>query len=341
MNRRTALLLTISLLFSPLFCKSAFSQSGQTATVAEVDGERISAQELKEASGEDLATLEEQAYRLKQQKLEELIDNRLLSQEAKRRSIPLDELIRTEVTAKAKEVTSEEIHRVYELNKSKLQRPESEVAGQLRTVLIEQNTATRRHEFANTLRARAQVTVYLDPPAPYRAVVGLDGPSRGAPSAPVTIVEFEDFQCPFCRKAQDTLQQVLLKYKDSVRFVHRDFPLQPLHPASWKAHEAARCAAEQGKFWEYRDLLYKNAPAAPEQLPTFASQLGLDSIAFKTCLESGKFKAAVQKDEDEGDRLGVQGTPFFFINGRPFPGAQPESEFSRVIDEELNKLAHR
>jgi len=337
MNRAMLLLLTI-----PLLSSSMFSQSGETGTVAEVEGEKISSQELNEASGEKLATLEEQAYRLKQQKLDQLIDNRLLAREAQRRKIPLEELVATEVTAKAKEVTPEEIHRVYELNKAKLQRPEAEVADQLRTVLREQNIANRRHEFANTLRADAKVTVYLEPPAPFRAAVGMDGPSRGAPTAPVTIVEFEDFQCPFCRKAQDTLEQVLLKYKDSVRFVHRDFPLQPLHPTSWKAHEAAHCAEEQGKFWEYRDLLYKNSPASTEQLATFASQLGLNPAAFKTCLDTEKFKAAVQKDEDEGDRLGVQGTPAFFINGRPFPGAQPESEFSRVIEEELHKQqAHR
>jgi protein-disulfide isomerase len=337
MKYRAFLLLTIPLLLSPLL-----SQSGsQTGTVAEVEGEKISAQELNEFSGEKLANLEEQAYRLKQEKLDQLIDNRLLAREAQRRKISLEELISTEVTAKAVEVTPEEIHRVYELNKAKLQKPEAEVADQLRTVLREQNIATRRHEFANTLRPSAKVTVYLAPPDPFRASVGVDGPTRGAATARVTIVEFEDFQCPFCRKAQDTVQQVLLRYKDTVRLVHRDFPLQPLHPASWKAHEAAHCAAEQGKFWEYRDLLYKNAPAPPEQLTAFASQLGLDSADFKTCLDSGKFKAAVQKDEDEGDRLGVQGTPAFFINGRPLAGAQPESEFSRMIDEELNKPASR
>ena len=323
MIRRKFFLLTFPLLLSP-----GFSQNGgQTATVAEVEGEKISVQELNEASGEPLANLEEQAYRLKQQKLEQLIDNRLLAREAQRRKTPLEELIRTEVTAKAVEVTPEEIHRVYELNKTALQKPEPEVADQLRTVLREQNIATRRHEFANTLRANAKVAVYLEPPDPFRATVGVDGPSRGAPNARVTIVEFEDFQCPFCRKAQDTLQQVLLRYKDTVRFVHRDFPLQPLHPTSWKAHEAAHCAAEQGKFWEYRDLLYKNAPAAPDQLITYASQLGLDSAVFKACVDSSRFKAVVQIDEDEGDRLGVQGTPAFFINGRPLAGAQPKESF--------------
>jgi len=312
------------------------------ATVAEVEGERISLQDLKEASGEPLARLEQQAYQLKQQKLQQIIEDRLLAREARQRNISLESLIDAEITSKAAEVTPEEIHRVYELNKNQLQKPESEVEGQLRSLLHDQKVAERRREFAKSLQANAKVSVYLEPPPPFRAEVGVDGPSRGAAHALVTIVEFEDFQCPFCKKAQDSLQQVLVRYKDKVRLVHRDFPLQPLHPASLKAHEAGRCAEEQGKFWEYRDLLYKNAPAAgPEQLTNYASQIGMNLPDFKKCLDSGKFKAVVQKDEDEGVRLGVQGTPAFFINGRLLSGAQPESEFARMIDEELNKRAQR
>jgi len=335
MKRQTPLLLlTIPLLLSAMFGQSAT----QPAIVADVDGEKISSRDLNEASGEPLAKLDHQAYQLRQQKLQEMIDNRLLAREARHRNISLDALITAEVTSKAAEVTPQEIHRVYELNKTQLQRPESEVEGQLRTALHDQNVATRRHEFAKSLQANAKVTVFLEPPAPYRAVVGVNGPTRGAANAAVTIVAFEDFQCPFCKRAYETLQQVELKYPEKVRLVHRDFPLQPLHPASWKTHEAARCAEEQGKFWEYRDLLFKNPPATgPEQLTAYATQLGLNLPDFKKCVESEKFKAVVQKDEDEGDRLGIQGTPEFFINGRPFAGAQPESEFARVIDEELNK----
>jgi protein-disulfide isomerase len=332
----------VLLLMIPMFLSVVFGQNGAPATaVAEVDGEKISAQELNDAAGQSLATLEEQTYRLKQEKLQELIDDHLLAREAQRRHITLDALIATEITSKVPEVTQQEIQRVYELNKARLQKPESEVDGQLRSALLDKNMATRRHEFANILRANAKVAVYLEPPPPFRLAVGVDGPTRGPANASVTIVEFEDFQCPYCKKAMDTVEQVRLRYKDKVRIVHRDFPLQPLHPTSWKAHEAARCAEEQGKFWEYRDLLYKNAPAGPEQLTAYASQLGLNSTDFKKCQDSGRFKAVVRKDEDEGAKLGVQGTPAFFINGRPLPGAQPESEFSRVIDEELNKQAQR
>ncbi len=311
-------------------------------TVAEVDGDAISAQELMAASSAALARLEQQAYRVKQQKLQEMIEDRLLAHEARRRNVSVQSLIDNEITAKAGTVTPQEIHAVYELYEERLQKPESEVEGQLRSLILEQKLKARRHEFARSLEAKAKVSVYLEPPAPVRAVVGVDGPSRGAADAPVTIVEFEDFQCPVCRSSQRTLDQLLLRYKDKVRLVHRDFPLQSLHPAAWQSHEAGRCAEERGKFWEYRELLYKNPPAtSAEQLTSYAAQLGLNASDFKKCLDSGKFKAVVQKEEDEANRLGVQGTPTFFVNGQLLLGAQTESEFERIIDQELNKRAQR
>jgi len=306
--------------------------------VAEVDGEKISAQDLRDAAGVSLAKLEDETYRLKQQKLQSLIEERLLAHEARRRKISVESLVQTEITAKTAKVTHEEVLSAYEMYKSRLQKPESEVEPQLLAMLHERKVAARRQEFLSSLRAAADVSVNLMPPASFRASVGLDGPTRGAGNAPVTIVEFEDFQCPFCKRVEDTMEQVLARYKDRVRMVHRDLPLRTLHPAAWKAHEAGRCAEDQGKFWEYRALLYKNAPAAtPEKLNNYASQAGLNVADFTKCLDSGKFNAIVQKDEDEANRLGIQGTPFFFINGRLLSGAQPESEFVRIIEDELNK----
>lgn len=334
---RWVLLLSSTILLIP-----AIAAQKTAETVAEVDGEKISLQELTQASSLPLARLEEQAYRLKQQKLQELIEDHLFANEAKRRNVSLESLIDTEITSKAAEVKPQEIDTLYEFYQNRLHKPESEVEDQLRSLLHERNVMARRHEFAKTLRANAKVSVYLDPPPPFRVAVGSDGPSRGPSDALITIVEFEDFQCPVCKTAKDPLEKVMLQYKDKVRMVHRDFPLQSLHPAAWKAHEAARCAAEHGKFWEYRDLLYKNAPAASlEQLTSYASQIGLDSADFKKCIDSGKFKDAVQRDEDEANRIGIQGTPAFFINGQLLAGAQSESEFARIIDEELNKRAQR
>jgi protein-disulfide isomerase len=321
-----------------LFAVSSIVAQEPREIVAEVDGEKISAQDLRDAAGVSLARLEDEVYRLKQQKLQSLIEERLLAHEARRRKISVESLVQTEITAKTARVTHEEVLSAYEMYKSRLQKPESEVEPQLLAMLHERKVAARRQEFLSSLRAAADVSVNLLPPASFRASVGLDGPTRGASSAPITIVEFEDFQCPFCKRAQDTMEQVLARYKDRIRVVHRDLPLRTLHPASWKAHEAGRCAEEQGKFWEYRALLYKNAPAAsPQQLNNYASQAGLDVSDFTKCLDSGKFNAVVQKDEDEANRLGIQGTPVFFINGRLLSGAQPESEFVRIIEDELNQ----
>jgi protein-disulfide isomerase len=276
------------------------------------------------------------------QKIEELIADRLLAREAQRRNISVEALIRTEVTDKAGSVTAEEIHQIYELNKTQLQKPEAEVRDQVETFLRAQKAATRRQEFVKSLESKAKVITYVEAPQPFRAEVNADGPVRGSAEAPVTIVEFEDFQCPFCKKAQAVTDQVLLHYKDRVKLVHRDFPLDSLHPASRNAHEAARCAGDQGKFWEYRSLLYSGGQSSgTEQFEKYAGDAKLDVAAFQDCMKSGKFKAAVQRDEEEGARLGVEGTPAFFVNGRSLSGAQPESAFVQVIEEELNRRAQR
>jgi protein-disulfide isomerase len=321
---------------------SAANNRDDKTAVAEVDGLIITSRDLQQAGGVPMDRLEAQLYALKRQKVEELIANRLLAREALRRNISVEALIRIEVSDQAGTVTAEEIHQIYELNKNQLQKPEADVRDQVETFLRAQKAATRRQEYVKSLQAQTRVVTYLEAPRPFRAEVTGEGPVRGAPDAPVTIVEFEDFQCPFCKKAQAVMDQVLVHYKDRVRLVHRDFPLDSLHPVSRKVHEAARCAGEQGKFWEYRSLLYSGSSSAnAEQLENYAAGAKLDDSAFKKCVESGKFKAAVQQDEEEGTRLGVEGTPAFFVNGRLLSGAQPESAFVQVIEEELNQRTRR
>jgi protein-disulfide isomerase len=163
---------------------------------------------------------------------------------------------------------------------------------------------------------------------------------RGAKDAPVTIIEFSDFQCPFCKTANATVKQILDKYPGKVRLVFRDYPLVSLHPQAPKAHEAARCAAEQGKFWEYHDILFDRSPRmAPADLKQYAQELKLDPAAFAQCLDSGKYTAEVDKDVQEGSGLGITGTPSFFVNGRQLVGAQPMTAFQKLIDGELAKQA--
>ncbi len=177
----------------------------------------------------------------------------------------------------------------------------------------------------------------LKAPPVFRAEVSADGPLfKGPKVAPVTLVKFEDFHCPFCKRAQSTIAELLSRYGKKLKLVHRDFPIDSLHPQARKAHEAARCANDQGKFWDYHDILYDNAPKASlDDLKAYAKQLGLRMTEFESCLTSGKYQAAVQADVDDGQRLGITGTPTFYINGRLLSGAQPLASFASLIDEEL------
>ena len=163
-------------------------------------------------------------------------------------------------------------------------------------------------------------------------------PSRGPLNAPVTLVEFSDFECPFCTRLTPTLDQLEANYGDNVRRVFRQFPLNALHPLAQQSAEASLCAYEQDSFWEMHDLLFEQPQALDvASLRAKARQLGLEMTAFDDCLDSGSNKARILADLGDGSRAGVTGTPAVFINGRLVSGAKPYSDFSQVIDDELRK----
>jgi len=307
---------------------------------AEVDGVAITAEEVDESLAGQLTQLQERIYDLRREKVDALIDKSLLDKEAARRGMPVSALLDAEVTAKAGLVTEQEVDAFYQANEARLKGNQSTLRGQIRAHLQKEKLAAQRDRFVQSLRSQANVVVHLKPPPPLRVQIVADGALfRGPETAPVAIVEFTDFHCPFCKSVQPTLAQLRSRYGEKVRLVHRDFPIDQLHPNARKAHEAARCANEQGKFWTYHDALYANAPkAGPAELKAYARDGSLDVSAFEHCLTSGRYQAAVQKDVDEGARLGVTGTPVFFINGRMLTGAQSLETFARVIDEELAQL---
>jgi protein-disulfide isomerase len=199
----------------------------------------------------------------------------------------------------------------------------------------------RTDAFVASLRTQTPVQVFLTAPEPVRVVVDPKiGFARGPETAPVTIVEFTDFQCPFCKSVVPTLQQVVTQYADRVRWVFRDFPIAGLHPEAEVVHEAARCAGDQGKFWSFHDLAFEQgAQATQAALRDYAKRAGADVPVFDKCVESRKHRAAVAADIEEGKKLGVTGTPTFFINGALFVGNQPFAEFQRVIERELSRTA--
>jgi protein-disulfide isomerase len=317
------------------------AQVSPSKPLADVNGKAITEEEVDKAIAGQLSKLQEQIYDLRRQRLEAVIQERLLADEAKRRGMSVQKLLDTEVTAKVGLVTEEEVERFYQGNKSRLQAgtDEGQAREQIRSRLQSQKLAAQREAFVQSLRKAAKVTVHLQAPPVSRMDVSVDGgPVRGPANAAVTIVEFSDFHCPFCKRVNPTLKELEAKYGERVRIAFRDFPLDQLHPAARQAHEAARCAHEQGKFWAYHDVLFDKAPrASADDLKSYARQVGVDAAKFDQCLASGKYKEVVQKDVDEGRRLGISGTPAFFINGRLLSGAQPLDRFVQVIDEELQR----
>jgi len=311
--------------------------ANDSETIAEVDGRVVTRGEVDRSAGTELRNLRQRLYQLERQKLDEYIGATLLTQEAKERGVSVSTLLEQEVNNKVQPVSEDEIQSFYEKNKGRIQVGLDKVHDQIRAYLREQRTAERKNEYFKTLRANAKITTYLKPPPIYRAEVSTnDAPSKGAGNAPVKIVKFEDFECPFCKTVQPTLADLLKKYDGKVRLVHKDLPLEAIHPQATLAAEAARCAADQGKFWQYHDTLYAKAPKlGPADLKVYAKEIGLDTASFDQCLESGKHKNAVQKDLAEGAKLGLTGTPSFFINGREISGAQPLEAFAAIIEEEL------
>lgn len=164
-----------------------------------------------------------------------------------------------------------------------------------------------------------------------------DDPVLGSKDAKITIIEFSDYECPFCRKWHvETFSRLRETYGDQIRFVFRDFPLTSLHPNAASAAEAANCAGEQGKYWEYSDKLFSGEYSLGSQAYTqYARDLGLDAQAFEECVSSGRHQAEVMADLEWAANLGVRSTPTFFINGIPLVGAQPYDIFKQVIDKEL------
>src|SRR3989338_2499977 len=165
-----------------------------------------------------------------------------------------------------------------------------------------------------------------------------DDPFRGGKDAKITIVEFSDYQCPYCVRAESVVEQIMETYGNKVKFVYRDFPL-PGHQFAQKAAEASECADDQGKFWEYHDLLFENQQSlATSNLKQYAKDLGLNTEQFNSCLDSGKYTQEVRKDLNDGASYSVEGTPAFFVNGKPVVGAQPFSVFKEIIEEELKTI---
>ncbi len=305
--------------------------------VATYNGKKITAGELDAKMGDQLQELEKQKFQMRKQALDQMVVQDLVKTEATKKGVTEEQWIKTEVDEKIAPPSDAEIAAMYQTNADKL--PPGSKLEDFKDRIVDFMTRPKKQERAkevfDTLRKSANVEIKLPEPAVARKQVEAKGPARGPENAKVTIVEFSDFQCPFCSKAHDTVEQVMQAYAGKVRLVFRQFPLE-FHKNAPKAAEGALCAADQGKFWEFHDVLFKNqqkleVPALKEH----AASLGLDAGKFAECLDSNKKAEMVKADQAAGSKVGVTGTPAFFINGVMLSGAQPMEEFKKVIDQEL------
>ena len=309
-------------------------QASPGEVIATVAGQPIYEQELAAELGSKLLQLRNQEYQMKSKALDELIRKKLIDAQAQKRGIPADKLLEQEVDSRVPDPSDAEVEGYYLAVQSQANQPLQEIKPQIQQVLKLLKTQQARQDYGDALRAKAETSVLLRPP---KVEVGYDPARvRGGAKAPVTIVEFSDFQCPYCKKAEAILKDLLRKYNGQIKLAYRDFPLRGLHPQAQLAAEAGRCAEEQGKFWEYHDALLADQSKLDEAgLVKTAQTLGLNEKSFQTCLTGGKFKAQIEQDVQEGTQAGVSGTPGFFINGEFVNGTQTEAEFEKIIEREL------
>jgi len=315
-----------------------------TGAVAYVDDAAITLEQVDAGIGGGLAKVRQDEYDLRRSALDEMIGEMLLESEAQTRGVTVEELLQAEVDAKAGAPTPQQIEQYFSANQSRDRQLQGKTLEQatpvIQQMLQQQLLAARRSQYIGELEASKNVRVMLEPP---RAKLTIpDGaPSKGPAGAPIVLVEYSDYQCPYCKRAEGTVDQLLAAYPDKIRLVYLDFPLG-FHQRAMPASVAALCAGDQDKYWEYHDSLIEvNGDYSDQDLNKRAQDLQLDMTAFAACYDSDAHVERVQSVMESASALGVTGTPTFFVNGRMMVGAQPFEQFKTVIEEELELLESR
>lgn len=322
-------------------------KTAQGKRLASVNGIAITEAQVRKESADELESLELKKLKEKasfaqneqeilENALERLVEEKLLETEAAKQGISKEELTAKEIDRKAPETTSEEIESFYEQNKQRIKMAKEEALPQIGNYLRKQKAISARQVFMETLEKECKVIRSLEPLR--FDVSASQRPVQGPASAPVLLVLFSDFQCPYCEEMSHTLKEVVKNYGKKVRLVFRQLPLTSIHKFAQKAAEASLCAAAQGRFWEMHDLLFQDQENLGEKdLKTKAAKLGLDTAAFNKCLDGEQFTAQIREDVRAGAAAGADGTPALYVNGRFLNGNRPYDDIAEVIDEELNR----
>lgn len=305
--------------------------------VARIGDTAITLEQVEKQVRAQLIEIDSARYEALKGGVDQLIGEQMLAAEAKERGLTAQALLTEEVTARLKQPSDEEIANVYEASKEGLgDATLDQVRPQIIEFLAERQRASATQEYLAKLREKYKPQILLAAPKFDVTVGDLEG--RGPASAPIVIVAFSDYECPYCKRAEETVEEVIALYGDKVRYYHRDFPLA-FHANARPAANAARCANEQGKFWAYRTALFAGGTFSAERYGAIADETGLDRAKFDECVKIAKFDDGIDRDMAAAAEVGVNGTPAFFINGRMLSGAQPLDAFKAAIDAELAAAA--
>ena len=318
--------------------EDASTGGDESPVAAIVDDQPITLEEVQEHMKDQFIEEfrrqpEDRQYELMENAVRDLVRRRVIDAEARKRGVTREELFE-EITANVPEPTLEDVTNWYTKNKQRLRGAALEdIADQIKNHLANERRSRALKDFLDPKLEATSWKMVLSPPRKELEATRL---VRGPAEAPVTLMVFSDYQCPYCIRAEPVLAEVLERYPDRVRLIHRHFPLDSLHPFARSAAEAAMCADEQGRFWDFHDAIFaRKGRLEKGTFEEIARKLGLDMEAFGTCVEERRYKDYVEADSIAGQKAGVTGTPAFFVNGIALKGARTADELSRIIDSEL------
>ena len=328
-----------SCLLLVLFAGPALAQSPDTV-LASVNSIEITQKQVDDSVASQIYPLQQRLYAIRKAALENLVTTRILESEAAARQVSIEEL-RRQLTLGEIKVTRQQVEDAYTQNASFFAAMSPDEARE-RLRLDLENQARMKHYRAGLtdLRRKWKVKLSLGPPLFVLALDDGSSPAKGSSKAAVTIVEFSDFECPFCRGVQNTLRQITESYPADVRVVFKHLPLEG-HQNSLPAARAAYCAAEQERFWQFHDALFAAQNLSPTSFVKIATELGLGVPKFQACLKSEQSRAAIVKDLETARLYRIESTPSFLINGKLFQGALSFADFQKIIEQELNQRSNQ
>lgn len=305
-----------------------------SVVLAEVNGNKLTLADLEQKRAAGMFQARTNYYEAQRKLIESLVDESLLEQRAKKEGLTVEELLDRHVDKAIAKDPPEESLRVYYEGIDTTESYEV-MRSKIIDAIRQRRLAKAKNAYVQSLRAQAPMIIRMAPP---RAPIAMKNvPVRGAGSSPITMLEFADYECPYCQQIQPILDRIEQEFKGKLAFAYKDYPL-PMHPNAQKAAEAAHCAGSQAKYWEYHDAMLTNKVLDLASLKRYARDLKLDTAAFDTCLDGGQKADVVKTNMTEAQGMGLQGTPTVFINGRYVSGELSYERIRNVIAEELSAI---